>query len=321
RFRPPPLLNGPHIQTLLGKATRPHGRPELSPSRLELPDGDFVDLVESPHCWETDRPIVLVLHGLEGSAFRRYMLVTYHALIRQRLAPVGLHFRGCSGIPNRKPRAYHSGDTVDLSAVIAWLGRRYPGRSLGVVGFSLGGNVVLKYLGEREAGETGITAAAVISVPFDLSVAATELERVGTYQIYRSYFLRSLKKKVVQKRGLIKGLADVDGALGARTLRDFDQALTAPIHGFNSAEHYYAESSSGPFLEDIDVPTLVVHAIDDPFLPAHAIPQGILKRNPALRALLPARGGHVGFVSEAGDAVRFWAEEQAARYLGSLLSA
>ena len=139
RFTPPPLLSGPHIQTLLGKALRPRPSMLLEGHRLELEDGDFLDLALSPLCRRTQRPIVLVLHGLEGSARRRYMLLTYQALLRRGLAPVGLNFRGCSGEPNRTARAYHSGDTEDLIRVTSWLSHRFPGRPLGLVGFSLGG--------------------------------------------------------------------------------------------------------------------------------------------------------------------------------------
>ena len=318
-FRPPPLLTGPHLQTLLGKATRPHARPSLVPHRLELSDGDFVDLVMSPLCESTDRPIVLVLHGLEGSAFRRYMLVTYHALVRHGLAPVGLSFRGCSGEPNRTARAYHSGDTEDLATVTRWLQGRYADRLQGLVGFSLGGNVVLKYLGERPASETGYRAAVAISVPFDLAAGSTELEGSGPRWIYRRYFLRSLQRKVAEKRTIIGSLADVDGALRARTLRDFDERLTAPIHGFSGAEEYYRTSSSGQWVPKVETPTLVIHAMDDPFLPARFVPVEALQSNPAILPFLLPEGGHVGFVSETGGPVRFWAEEQAARYLATTL--
>ena len=246
---------------------------------------------------------------------RRYMLVTYHALLQRGLSPVGMSFRGCSGEPNRTPRAYHSGDTEDLAYVAAELKERYPDRPLGLVGFSLGGNVALKFLGEGGSGRRLIDAAVAISVPFDLARGALELERGGPYWIYRSYFLRSLKRKVAVKRGLIGGLADVQRALTAETLREFDEAVTAPLHGFRDAGQYYAESSSSRFVSHVRTSTLVIHAVDDPFLPSEAVPFEALLSNPAIETLLPRRGGHVGFVSAERSGTRFWAEEEAARYL------
>lgn len=287
---------------------------------MELDDGDFLDLALSPLCGTTDRPIVLVLHGLEGSARRRYMLLTYEALLRHGLAPVGLNFRGCSGEPNRTARAYHSGDTEDLGEVTAWLASRFPGRRLGLVGFSLGGNVVLKYLGERSEAGTPYGAAVAISVPFDLAAGARELERTGPYTIYRQYFLRSLQRKVAQKVALIEGRADVPSALAARTLREFDESLTAPLHGFAGAADYYARSSSGPYVPRVRTPTLVVQAMDDPFLPKGCVPVRDIESNPWITALLPRRGGHVGFVSERPGEERFWAEEQAARFVARHLA-
>ena len=319
RFSPPPLLGGPHVQTLLGKALRPRPTIAMGHHRLELEDGDFLDVALSPLCRESDRPIVLVLHGLEGSARRRYMLLTYAALLRHGLAPVGLNFRGCSGEPNRTPRAYHSGDTEDLAEVTSWLRTRFPRRPLGLVGFSLGGNVVLKYLGERETAGTPYEAAVAISVPFDLAAGSLELEKGGPYWIYRQYFLRSLQRKVASKAALIGGQADVSRALSARTLRAFDDALTAPLHGFDGASEYYALSSSGPYVARVRTPTLVIQSMDDPFLPATCVPVQDLERNPSTTALLTPRGGHVGFVSERPGEERFWAEEHAARFLAQRL--
>ncbi len=320
-FSAPTLLAGPHVQTLLGKTLRPRPPIPLVSHRLELEDGDFLDLALSPLCRRSTRPIVLVLHGLEGSARRRYMLLTYAALLRHGLAPIGLNFRGCSGVPNRVPRAYHSGDTEDLGRVTKWLSTRFPGRPLGLVGFSLGGNVILKYLGERAPKDTGVQAAAAISVPFDLAAGSSELEKGGPYWVYRRYFLRSLQKKAVAKSELVGSRVDLARALAARTLREFDDALTAPLHGFESADEYYRLSSSGQYVPQVRTPTLVVHAMDDPFLPEQWVPVGDLETNPWITPILTRHGGHVGFVSERSGAQRFWAEEQAAGFLASQLLA
>lgn len=249
------------------------------------------------------------------------MLLTYAALLRHGLAPIGLNFRGCSGVPNRVARAYHSGDTGDLSRVTEWLSARFPGRPLGLVGFSLGGNVVLKYLGERGPGDAGFGAAVAISVPFDLAAGSTELEKGGPYWVYRQYFLRSLQKKVVAKEELVRSRADVPRAMAARTIRDFDDALTAPLHGFASADEYYRLSSSGPFVSRVQTPTLVVHAMDDPFLPEGSVPVNDLESNKWITPVLTRHGGHVGFVSERSGPQRFWAEEQAAEFLAGQLLA
>ena len=174
---------------------------------------------------------------------------------------------------------------------------------------------MLKYLGE--AGDRGVPyrAAVAISVPFDLAAGSRELERPGPYGVYRQYFLRSLQKKVAEKAALIDGQADVSRALSARTLRAFDDALTAPLHGFKDAAEYYDLSSSGPYVTRVRTPTLVIQALDDPFLPRGCVPVRALEENPFTTALLPSRGGHVGFVSERAGHDRFWAEEHAAGFV------
>ena len=256
------------------------------------------------------------------------------------LRSVALNFRGCSGEPNRLPRAYHSGETGDLDFVIEQLRRRYPHDPLGVVGFSLGGNVLLKYLGESSDAAPPIRAAATISVPFDLHACVEALRRGVAGRLYTWYFLRSLQRKLEAKRDLLSETT-LRGGLAARDIEAFDDAVTAPMHGFRDARDYYRRSSSSGFLADVNVPTLLLQATDDPFLPRAALPIDAIRENPAFVVANPERGGHVGFLEgkgshgsslatgmpvDAGRAhlphpflSRLWAEREAARFLAARL--
>lgn len=297
----------------------------MARQRLTTPDGDFLDLLVSPRTEETSWPLVLVLHGLEGSASRGYMRTLYQALVRHRLAPVGLSFRGCSGEPNTLPRAYHSGETADPAFVLMELRRRYPTRPIGIAGVSLGGNVTLKLLGEMgpnlTSGRSLTEAAAVMSVPFDLGASVRHLEQGGIYRAYQHYFLSSLRLKVQTKAHLWPEHLDLDKALSASTLRAFDEHATAPLHGFKGADDYYAKCSSAAFVPHIRTPTVVVQALDDPFLPSSTVPQEALHDNPAIHTCLTQRGGHVGFIGRGREDTRFWAEEQIATFLAEHLYA
>ncbi len=320
-FRAPLWLRNPHAQTVGGKVLRRDPGVPLVRERLTLPDGDFVDLDYGPEPpGAADAPLAIVLHGLEGSALRLYMRITYGELLGRGVRPVGLNFRSCSGEPNHAPRLYHSGETTDLGAVVEHLRARFPGRPVGAVGFSLGGNVLLKRLGERGSA-AGIDAAAAVSVPYDLAAGATALERGPMSRVYNTYFLRMLRQKVRARERMLDGKMNVPGSLAARTLRQFDEAATAPLHGFADAEDYYARSSSGPLLSGIRVPTLLLHAFDDPFLPADHVPVEAAAANPWIVPAFTATGGHVGFIHGTPRRPRFWAEEEAARFLASALTA
>ncbi len=321
-YRPPWWLKGPHAQTLAGKLFKSKPDLNLRRERLDTPDGDFIDLDFMPEP-QSPRPIVLVLHGLEGSARRSYVLTTLAALEAQGLWGVGLNFRSCSGEPNRTTRSYHSGETGDLAHVLAMLAKRFPGRPMGAVGFSLGGNALLKYLGEV-GGSKGapLRAAAAISVPFDLSAGARMLETGLMGRVYTFYFMQMLRRKTSLKREILREAVDVDAVLRAKTLRAFDELATAPLHGFAGAEDYYARSSSARFLDRIRVPTLLLHSLDDPFLPAHAVPKDAVSRNRFLTGVFTRSGGHAGFIA-GGHPLRPrpWAEGEAARFLAHHLRA
>lgn len=320
RFRPAWWLRNRHAQTLAGRFLRPETTLPLERWRIDTPDGDFLDLDFAP-APARDAPIVVVLHGLEGSTRREYISLMLRELFERGLRGVGMNFRGCGGEPNRSACFYHSGETGDLAHVVDVLRERYPGLPIGGAGFSLGGNVLLKYLGERGQ-EAPIAAAVAVSVPFDLPGCAQRLSSGAMRHIYGAYFLRSLKCKVSAKRHRLNGEANADRALAAQTLRDFDDAFTAPIHGFAGADDYYARSDVRRHLAQIRVPALLVQSRDDPFLPRGAAPDAAVEANPRLAAAFTDRGGHLGFVEGAFPwRPRFWAEREAARFLARELTA
>lgn len=319
-FHPASWARGPHAQTLLARVLRATTAPVFTPERVATPDGDFLDIAWGPEP-RREAPVALLLHGLEGSIRSRYVLSGCRALLARGVRPVAMSFRGCNGEPNRTARFYHSGETQDPTFVLARIRERCPGHRVGAVGFSLGGNVLLKLLGERtDGGRALLDAAAVVSVPFDLAAGERLLTASPMGRIYARYFLRSLRTKVRAKAALLDGLVDTTAALRARTLRAFDDALTAPLHGFADAADYYASCSSADFVSGIGVPTLVVHSRDDPFLPKEAIPADALAANPHITPTLTERGGHVGFLGGTPWQPTFWAEEAAAEFLAAHLS-
>jgi len=280
-----------HAQTLWAALCRRVPEIETRPERVELPDGDFVDLA---HVGPVGAPAVLVLHGLEGDVHSPYARALLAAIAAAGWHGVLMHFRGCSGVTNRLARNYHSGDTGDLAFVAARLACTAP--ALAAVGYSLGGNVLLKYLGERAA-DAVFTAAAAVSVPFDLSIAADTLNR-GFSRLYQWRLVTSLKDKARRKFARMPAPLDLHDLDRWRDFRTFDDRVTAPLHGFKDAADYYARSSCRPWLRQIATRTLIVHALDDPFLDPGGIPAA-RELAPAVDLELVARGGHVGFVTAA----------------------
>jgi predicted alpha/beta-fold hydrolase len=282
-YEAPWWLPGGHLQTI-GAALWPAPRVDWRRERWETPDGDFIDL---DWAGEGSGPLIAIFHGLEGSSASPYA----RAIAAQALAAdwrcVVPHFRGCSGELNRLPRAYHSGD----SAEIGWILERLQAPC--AVGISLGGNALLKHLGEAGA-DTKVRRAAAVSAPLDLAAAGRCLDRGLSREIYTRTFLRTLKRKTFEK--LRKGQVAVDAArvARARTFWEFDDAVTAPLHGFLGADDYWARSSSAQWLGRIRIPTLVVNARNDPFLPAAALDAlGAVPDNVVLE--FPRSGGHAGF--------------------------
>jgi len=309
-------LAGTHAQTLAGKFLRRRSGASLTRERIDTQDGDFLDIDWMPEIDPT-APLVLVLHGLEGHTKRGYMVHTFLELADRGMRAVGLNFRGCSGEVNRAPRFYHSGETEDIGLVIDLLRERFPNRPIMAIGFSLGGNILLKYLGERNPeNPSPVSAAVAISVPYDLSAGAVALERRGMVRIYSARFLRSLLAKVRAKKTVLADVLDLDAVFASTTIRDFDDAATAKLHGFSDAEDYYQKSSSNRFIPSVRVPTLLLHARDDPFLPIAALPLSAIEANPFLNLILTSDGGHVGFL-EGGPPWNptFWVEGQSASFL------
>lgn len=292
-------LPGGHLQTLWGKFVRKRPRLQIERRRIETPDGDFLEILSLP---AVDRqPRLLILHGLEGTERSHYIGGMLGEAARRGWGADVLLFRSCGSEPNRLPRFYHSGETLDLAFAVDLLVRENAQSDFALVGFSLGGNVLLKWLGEIGATiPAGIRAAAAVSVPFDLSRSADRIGS-GLSRIYERHFLRSLVRKARAKQRYFPdhhAFGRIDDAL---TLRGFDDAVTAPLHGFENAEDYYSRSSAIGFLHAIRLPTMLLSAVDDPFLPADVLTAvaGIARKNDALTVEFPRHGGHVGFVSGA----------------------
>lgn len=313
-FEPAWWLTNPHLQTIwpyLFRRTRP---PELAHERLELPDGDFVDLCLTPN---TGKPVVVVFHGLEGSIRSPYAAAIMAAVHKRGWRGVFMHFRGCSGTPNRLERAYHSGDTGDIEYLVQTLKQRFPHLPLGIVGYSLGGNALLKYLGTSI--DAPITAAVAISVPYLLHDSAQQLSQ-GLSQYYQRHLVSSLKDKLRSKFTGRNTTLPLDRLDRIQTFYQFDDAITAPLHGFSCADDYYTRSSSRQYLHSIRVPTLLIHARDDPFMTLASIPdKNELPDNVMLE--VSNHGGHVGFVS--GRYLWkpvYWLEQRIINYLDNHLT-
>ncbi len=306
--------------TMYGRVVRRPPRQPIRRERWELADGDFLDLdfleADSPAA-----PLVIVLHGLEGSSQASYVRGLTATARAAGLATCALNFRGCSGTLNRLPRFYHSGETGDLAALVDRLVSEQPGRPLGLVGFSLGGNVVAKYLGERgDDMPFEVRAASVVSVPFDLAACARALDGPGVQaRIYRGLFIRSLKAKARAKAAALgpRFPKEVDAARAARarTFAEIDGWFTAPLHGFASAEDYWQRCSSGPLLGGVRRPLLALSAHDDPFVPGESLPVSVARGNPLVQLQVTAQGGHLAFVNGPPWAPGRWAERTAVEFL------
>lgn len=318
-----PVYTHPHIQTLLAHAVRGYHDVDFRRERIETPDGDFIALDFADVAERTwlqlgeETPIVLVLHGLEGSARRSYMCELYRQLARYGIRSAGMNFRSCSGEQNRLPRMYHAGETADLAYILNLLQTRYPNAPLSIVGFSLGGNVLLKFLGEQgEAAMGRVKTAVAISPPFDMASSARVLD-FGGGRFYRHYLMHRMKQKLVERRVLMMGSIDYERALGAKTFHEFDDACTALLNGFKNAYDYYQQTSCSRFLPNIQVPTLIIRAEDDPFFAAD-IPYETIATNDNLYSGIVRHGGHVAFVEGARRSqFSYWSERQAARFIAS----
>jgi predicted alpha/beta-fold hydrolase len=296
-YSPAWWIPGGHLQTLWGKLFRRQPLALTTLERWETPDGDFVELHRLPAL--PGAPRLLLLHGLEGTVRSHYAQGLLNEAARREWGADLLIFRSCGSEPNRTRRFYHSGETTDTAFVLEKISREYPTSPLAIAGVSLGGNVLLKFLGERGNDlPPQLKAAAAISVPFDLSRSSRRINR-GFSRFYQQFFLNSLKRKAREKAGRFPDLAPADKISGLRTLEDFDDLITGPLHGFRDAEDYYQRSSSLPRLEHIRLITLLLSAIDDPMLPPEVLDEvrDIARQNPALHLEFVEQGGHAGFIT------------------------
>jgi predicted alpha/beta-fold hydrolase len=306
--------------TIVGALHRPSAWPRTVRERWELPDGDFLD-VDRAAGPAPDAPVLVVCHGLEASSRAAYVRGLVQLARTRGFAALAMNFRSCSGTPNRLPRSYHSGETGDLALVVERLVAERPGRRIALCGFSLGGNVVAKYLGERgEDLPAEVAGAAVISVPFDLARCARALDGPGFWNwVYRERFLAGLRAKALEKARRFPGILDLRAVRGARTFAAFDAAVTAPLHGFASAEDYWERCSSGRFLAGARRPILALSALDDPIVPADALPLEAARANPNITLVTTPLGGHVGFVSGGPLRPGCWSEARAVAFLAEMV--
>ncbi len=306
-YRAPALLPGGHWQTIHPALFRRVPLVTDRRERLELPDGDFLDLD-----WAADgrERLAILSHGLEASSNATYIQGMAGALRRRGWDVLAWNYRGCSGEPNRLLPFYHSGASGDLHHVVLHALATHPAKKIDLVGFSLGGNMTLKYLGERPA-HARLHRAAAFSVPCDLACSSEQLSR-RINRLYMDRFLRCLRRKLVAKRPRFPEEIDLGGIGSVKNFRQFDDRFTAPLHGFRDAEDYWARASSRPFLPRIGIPALLVNAANDPFLGPGCFPREEAEASSNFHLEVPADGGHVGFGMSEGD---YWSERRAIEFL------
>jgi uncharacterized protein len=309
-FRAPFFLRNGHVQTILPVLLPRRVRASFIRERLELPDGDFLDLD-----WlrRGAKRLAILAHGLEGNSTQQYIRGMAATLATAGWDALAYNFRGCSGEPNRLPRAYHSGETEDLRTVIVRAAKDYP--TLALVGFSLGGNVVLKYLGEAPP-HASLRVAAAICAPIDLAACARKLDRHPSNRIYLRRFIVSLVEKIEAKATLFPDIVDATGAGRLRTFEQFDDRYTGPLHGFRDAIDYWTQCSARQFLSRITIPTLLLQPRNDPFLAPEAYPWPEAEANPQLYLDAPDSGGHVGFL-DLRNGLQPWSERRTAEFLAA----
>jgi len=319
KFKPAWWLTNAHFQTLAAKFFRRNQQLTTNNETLELPDGDFVDLAwtEKP-AKDNNKPIVVILHGLEGSKDSHYAKGMLTAVKARGWIAVLMHFRGCSGKPNRQASSYHSGDTRDISYLTEHLSARYQQCIFSILGFSLGGNVLTQYL--AQVPNNPYKAAAVICAPLDLASCSAHINQ-GFSRLYQKYLLQMLKDSTLEKinKETIHHIQPTQLA-AIKTMYDFDEKVTAPLNGFTSAEHYYQQSSGNQVIPNIKQPCLFVHSADDPFLnhqsslPTQPLPEHLTFE-------VSTHGGHVGFIYGNNPfKPKYWLEKRVPDFLANYLT-
>ena len=314
-FQPAFGLKNRHLQTIYASFFRKFSSTDFEIETFILSDGDFVECYwQKINHHQENTPIVILFHGLTGSYKSPYIQGTMKELKEAGFSSVLMHFRGCSGKENLKPKSYHSGDIQDAYEYISSIKKRYPQAKVFAVGFSLGANMLLKLLGEKQ-NKCQLSAAVGVSAPMVLDACATYMNG-GLSKFYQRLLLKDLKKDLEKKydkfamEELIplkrKDIKDI------KTFWEFDNVYTAPIHGFSSAQDYYTKSSSKQFLQYIKIPTLIIHAKDDPFMPSTILPNDIMPKNITLE--ISKYGGHVGFISGSFFHPKYWIEKRIVEY-------
>ncbi len=308
-------LTNPHLQTITPRILRK--KPLFQPKwqTLETPDGDFLDIAWS-EAWQSQeasqKPLFILFHGLEGSFNSSYANGLMHAFSNHGWLSVMMHFRGCSGRPNRLARAYHSGETDDARFFLEQLQHQFPGQPKVAIGISLGGNMLINYLANY-CDDPILDAATVVSAPLDLAACASRIEQ-GFSKVYRNYLLNSLKSTALQKEPQLNQALGINATTinTLSTLSEFDNLITAPLHGFKSAADYYHQCSGINIINQVQIPLQIIHAKDDPFMTQKVIPDYKLNKNIHYR--LFEHGGHVGFLSGSVIKPKFWLEQTIPRY-------
>lgn len=316
RYQAPFYLFNGHLQTIVPSLWRAVPDVRYQRERVETDDGDFLDLDWS-RLTATDTAhdtLCIVSHGLEGDASRPYVRGMVRALNRAGFDALAWNYRSCSGEMNRLLRSYHLGDTDDLDFVVRHALSKLRYRRVFLTGFSAGGNVTLKYLGEKpERVPREVQRAAVFSVPTDLKSSSHHISRLEN-RIYLNRFLKSLRKKMREKAQLLPDQVDLNGLDELQDFPQFDDRFTAPMHGFKSAEEYYEHASSGRYLSSIRIPTLLVNAENDPFLPPSCFPREVAAQSKFVFLETPHDGGHVGFAEGTPDG-EYYSERRAVEFL------
>jgi hypothetical protein len=310
-FEPAWWLPSAHLQTLWPAFFRKRQSLKLSHERLELIDGDFLDL-----CWSqrSEGAYVLLVHGLEGSINSPYASGLFSVLESKGYRPVFMHFRGCSGEHNRLDRAYHSGDTADIATVVEHISAKTGNPLFAAVGYSLGANALLKWLGQTGSNNT-LNRAIAVSIPFTLSDTVDRLDR-GWSRLYREYLLGKLRKKTIDKFSNRESPIGVD-VNKLKSFWDYDEHVTAALHGFDSAQDYYTKSSCRQYLQSIRIPTQIIHALDDPFMFEHTAPKQE-ELSASVSYSLVKHGGHVGFVTgKLPWRAKYWHEQKICEFLAA----
>ena len=312
-YRSPWSLSHGHLETILPAIFRQVPVLTSRRERIETPDADFLDLD-----WTTGagNRVVILSHGLEGSSQAPYVQGMARAFVKRGWEVHAWNCRGCSGEMNRQLRFYHSGSSDDLRTVVRHVLAQDRFRAVALVGFSLGGNMTLKFLGEEGDGiDPRISGGVAFSVPCDLAASSRRLEAAEN-RIYMGRFLESLRRKVLEKAERFPGAMNLEGLEAIRTFKQFDDQFTAPLHGFTSAEDYWARAGSQAFLPRIRVPALLVNARNDPFLAGGCFPVAEAEANPHFYLEMPSGGGHVGFWTGGPE---YWSETRAAEFLSAVI--